>query len=394
MLSLQRTQNNKTKTGGIASRFEKEIMNNNFDPDYPQVKRTYTPEEAGHDKVRRPVSRYSPKRMAKKKINVGTLLLVLLFAAIFAVTVYLIVSGKNKNTLPDMVTTPVSDETTDSAVTTDDGLPYTVVTLPESQIYYGDLILVNSLHEYHFPEEEEREIVNISTAKNDYYCMADPTASLSRRVIDKFNQLCTDYYNYSGFSWMQVNSAYRSKQEQTDLYAQYTEAYGADYAAAYVANPGFSEHHTGLAMDLNVNVNGEIFYVESYEGCAWFRENAKNYGFILRYPDDKVYMTGINYESWHYRYVGVPHSQIMADMNFCHEEYINYLKNYTYDTVCLGYDSATGVCDMKAEDYTDGVMIYYAPADGEETKVKVPKNTEYTVSGNNIDGFIVTVTGE
>ena len=365
-------------------------MNNEFDPDYPQVKRTYTPEEAGHDKKRKPVSRYNVKRNLKKRPNPGVALLVLFFIAVFAVFIYLIA---NERTKP--ATSPADTEAEDSGdsiVTTEDSLPYSVIKESEEQMHYGDLILVNSQHEYFFPEEAEKEITKIKEAKNEYYGMADSTACLQSGVIEKFNTLCTDYFNYNGFRWMQVNSAYRSKQEQTDLYAEYTEAYGADYAKAYVANPGFSEHHTGLALDLNVNMDGSIYYVESYEGCQWFRENAKKYGFILRYPDDKVYMTGINYESWHYRYVGLPHSLIMADMNFCHEEYINYLKKYTYDTVRLGYNEATGVYDIPAEEeYSGGIMIYYEPCAGPETEIKVPKNATYTVSGNNVDGFIVTV---
>ncbi len=366
-------------------------MNDNFDPDYPQVKRTYTPEEAGHEKNRRPVSRYSVKRMKKKKLNPGVLLLVLFFAAIFAVCIYLIASGRNRPAEPaDTGIVPGGETVADT--TADDGLPYEKITLSADQVYYGDLILVNSQHEYFFPGEAEKNIVEISSVKNGYYGLSAYSTRLSKNVVEKFNTLCEDYYKYSGFKWMQVNSAYRSKQEQTDLYAEYTETYGEDYAKSYVATPGFSEHHTGLAMDLNVNVDGAIYYVESYEGCQWFRENAKNYGFILRYPDDKVHMTGISYESWHYRYVGTPHSQIMADMNLCHEEYISYLKNYTYDTTCLGYDTATGVYDVKAEEYDGGVMIYYAESEGEETEVKVPKGAEYTVSGNNVDGFIITVT--
>ena len=275
--------------------------------------------------------------------------MVCLFAAVFAVSLFFILSGKNKTALPPDTTDYLSAQTAGEDtpdVTTDDGLAYREITVPQHQMYYGDLILVNSQHEYFFPEEAEREIVDIKSVKNEYYGLSSYSTGLSKNVIEQFNTLCTDYNNYSGFRWMQVNSAYRSKQEQTDLYAEYTEAYGADYAKAYVANPGFSEHHTGLAMDLNVNVDGSIYYVETYEGCQWFRENAKEYGFILRYPDDKVYMTGISYESWHYRYVGTPHSQIMSDMNFCLEEYIKYLKNYTYDTKCLGYDASTGVFDI------------------------------------------------
>ena len=77
------------------------------------------------------------------------------------------------------------------------------------------------------------------------------------------------------------------------------------------------------------------------------------------------------------------------------EEYIDYLKSYTYDGICLGYTDETGVYDMKAEEFYEaesGVMIYYVPADMEEdtTETLIPKDCVYTVSGNNVDGFIIT----
>lgn len=374
-------------------------MNNNFEPDYPEVKRTYTPEEAGHEKRRRPVSRYDPRRLRRKRANPGVVLLVLLFCAISAICIYLIAGGKNKEKVPDIIpeTSAVQGDSLKEPVaeTTDDGLWYKEITVPRSEMNCGDLILVNSQWEYYFPDAAESEVTDIKSVKNDYYGLSSYSTGLARHVVEQFNVLCTDYYNYSGFKWMQINSAYRSKQEQIDLYADYTAQYGADYAKAYVANPGFSEHHTGLAMDLNVNVDGSIYYVENYEGCDWFRENAKNYGFILRYPKDKVYMTGINYESWHYRYVGTPHSQIMSDMNFCLEEYINYLRSYTWEKECLTYNGETGVDTLSAEKYEEGVLIYYTPAEEEgDTTLRVPKNGEYTVSGNNVDGFVVTVSGK
>ena len=154
-----------------------------------------------------------------------------------------------------------------------------------------------------------------------------------------------------------------------------------------------SEHHTGLGIDLNVNRDGAISYVESDEGCQWFREKCQEYGFILRYPKDKVHLTGINHESWHYRYVGVPHAQIMEDLNLCLEEYTDYVKSYTYDGICMGYSDETGAFDMKADEFYEngGTMIYYVPAEEDgTTSFFVPKDCEYTVSGNNVDGFVVT----
>lgn len=373
-------------------------MKNGFDPENryqafenePEVKRRYTPEEAGHESRRKPVSRMSRRR--HRSVSPGAVLIIAVFAAVMGLCLYLIISGKNREGLPDETSDLRVVETDAPLVPEDDGRDYFTVKVPREQMYSGDLILVNSYNEYVFPEVMESAIVNVRDFKNDYFVMADSSARLSRGVLETFNTLCSDYYAYNGFTYMQINSAYRSHQEQIDIYNDYTRDYGADYAKAYVANPGFSEHHTGLAMDLNVNVNGSINYVESYEGCQWFRENCKNYGFILRYPKDKVHLTGINYESWHYRYVGVPHAEIITNMNFCLEEYEEYLKNYTYDTTRLLVAPDKTVGTVSAEDGYDGVgtQIYFAPMEGDETEVKIPKGWEYTLSGNNIDGFIVT----
>ena len=85
----------------------------------------------------------------------------------------------------------------------------------------------------------------------------------------------------------------------------------------------------------------------------------------------------------------------MEDMNFCLEEYIDYLKSYTYDGICLGYTAETGTYDIKAEEFYEaesGVMIYYVEALEDATEVLIPKDCVYTVSGNNVDGFIITCT--
>ena len=272
-----------------------------------------------------------------------------------------------------------------------------VLTLTEEDVHTGDLILVNYAYPYTFPADAEAEITPVSAYKNDKYYVRDNTSKLRKSTIEKFNILTEAYFAATGFSSLQVNSGYRSYQEQVDLYASYVETNGEEYAKAYVANPGYSEHHTGLAMDLNVYVPGEgIYYVESYEPCAWFRENCEDYGFILRYPSEKVDITGINYESWHYRYVGTPHSQIMEDRNLCLEEYIDFLRSYTYEGTRLLYNMETGTAETIAPDdpYEEGILIYYVPAEEGETQCPIPADCTYTVSGNNVDGFIVTAEKE
>lgn len=379
-------------------------MNNNQDPrrrdsgysplGEPQVRRTYTPEEAGHDKHRKPVSRlsYNLRRRRRPKVNAAAIILTLVFALVIGICLFLLISGKNRATPPSETT---DAEVTTEEVTTEDPLPYFTLTLSEEEMYSGSLILVNAYNEYRFPEDMEGDIVNIADYKNEYYGMSSYSTSIQagKTAIDAFNRLTVDFFNETGFKYMQINSSYRSKEAQETLYAQYEKDYGVDYAKQYVAIPGKSEHHTGLGVDLNVNRNGAVSYVESDEGCAWFRENCQKYGFILRYPKDKVHLTGINHESWHYRYVGTPHAQIMEDMNFCLEEYTEYLQDYTYDGICLGYSEETGVFDMKVEEFYEresAVMIYFVPAGEKGAETFVPKGCEYSVSGNNVNGYVIT----
>lgn len=255
----------------------------------------------------------------------------------------------------------------------------------------GDLILVNYAYPYAFAESEVDKIQTVTSAKNEFYLARDSKVSLRSDFIEVINTLMEDMYEVNGNKYMQVNSAYRSYQEQVDTYEYYKNTNGEEYAKNYVANPGYSEHHTGLAVDFNVYKNGYIYYVESYEGCAWFRENAKEYGIILRYEPDKTYITGINGETWHYRYVGAPHAEIMYELDLCLEEYIDYLKSYTMDNM-LCYDGESLIStDAYAEG--EGVYgVYFVPSQGEKTKITIPENVEYSISGNNVDGYVVTLT--
>lgn len=369
--------------------------NNNQNGDiYPEqeIKRTYTPEEAGHERRRKPISRF--RRRRHRLPNPGVVLIVLVFAAVFGVCIYMLASGRSRPELAETGSVQSVVSTNDSTASVGGANSRErILTLTEEQIHTGDLILVNYAYPYTFPADAEAEITPVSSLKNDKYFVRDNTSKLRKSTIEKFNILTEAYFAATEFSSLQVNSGYRSYQEQVDLYDSYVASNGEDYAKAYVANPGYSEHHTGLAMDLNVYVRGEgIYYVESYDKCAWFRENCESYGFILRYPSEKVYITGINYESWHYRYVGTPHSLIMEERDLCLEEYIDFLKSYTYDGTRLLYNAETGTSMPleSGESFEKGVLIYYVEAQEGETQCKVPADCAYTVSGNNVDGFIVT----
>ena len=113
-----------------------------------------------------------------------------------------------------------------------------------------------------------------------------------------------------------------------------------------------------------------------YEGiCQRFRERAADFGFVERYPAGKETVTGIAHEPWHFRYVGVPHAVVMVEENLCLEEYIDYLREYPYDGQHLTVACKTGTYE-----------IWYCAG----TEAYLPEEGEYTVSGNNVDGVVVT----
>lgn len=132
-----------------------------------------------------------------------------------------------------------------------------------------------------------------------------------------------------------IISGYRTMERSRILYENKTQQYqGQGYtreqalaeAAKWVAPPGTSEHHTGLAVDI-VNAGYYNKYndlVEAFEQepeAVWLRENAPRFGFILRFPKDKEEVTGIHYEPWHFRYVG-DHAQAITDAGLTLEEYL------------------------------------------------------------------------
>lgn len=178
-------------------------------------------------------------------------------------------------------------------------------------------------------------------------------------------------------------SGWRTRQEQEEIYAQSLLENGEIFTKKYVALPDHSEHQTGLAIDLGVKKETIDFIRPEfpYTGiCGKFRGMAADYGFIERYGKDKEAITGIAHEPWHFRYVGRPHASIMEERGLCLEEYLMFLKAYTRERPLLfcGSDGSRA-------------QIYYVLAQCEETVLTLPDDSDYRISGNNMDGFIVTL---
>lgn len=175
-------------------------------------------------------------------------------------------------------------------------------------------------------------INNVDLAKIDerYSSGSDSAKYFDSRAVSYLNDMCRAASD-DGVSLV-VISSYRTYSYQEQLFKKrvarfvnegYSEEKATAKAATIVAVPGTSEHHMGLAVDIN-SVE-ESF--ENTKAFKWLKEHAADYGFIMRYPKDKQDITEIIYEPWHYRYVGVEHAKAMNSLGLCLEEYINYLKN-------------------------------------------------------------------
>ncbi|MFB1082959.1 D-alanyl-D-alanine carboxypeptidase family protein [Jeotgalibacillus sp. JSM ZJ347] len=120
-------------------------------------------------------------------------------------------------------------------------------------------------------------------------------------------------------------STYRSYDYQTDLYNRYVEQHGQEEADRFSARPGYSEHQTGLGFDIGAEGQEEHWASDSFkdtEEAKWLAENAHQYGFILRYPAGKEHITGYQYESWHFRYLGKDLATKVYNSGLTLEEYL------------------------------------------------------------------------
>lgn len=118
-------------------------------------------------------------------------------------------------------------------------------------------------------------------------------------------------------------SPYRSYSKQEYLYNKYSASDGIKEADTYSARPGHSEHQTGLAVDVSV-LNSDLESFGNTNEFIWMKNNCYKYGYILRYPEKKEYITGYIYEPWHYRYVGVNVATKIHELGITFEEYYAY----------------------------------------------------------------------
>lgn len=184
----------------------------------------------------------------------------------------------------------------------------------------GTLVLVNGSHPC--PETAATSLVPVGPAGDG--------ARMERRAAALLEQLITAA---GGWGQIAAVSGWRSRQEQAALWEQSLREHGADFTARFVARPGHSEHETGLAVDLGLRGTALDPICPEFppDGvCGNVRRLAARYGFVLRYPGGKEHITGIAREPWHFRYVGIPHAEIMERLSLTLEEYLGMLRRYPF----------------------------------------------------------------
>ena len=174
--------------------------------------------------------------------------------------------------------------------------------------YHGNILLVNESHRLdadYVPDE----LVNLYNQRHSFR-MASSEIYLTRETYEAMERMfhAAEEADMNGYI---VTSGYRSYQRQQEVYAE--------SEPGKAQQPGASEHQTGLAFDVTVETNDGF---ESTPQYAWLAQHAHEYGFIQRYPANKSDVTGISYEPWHYRYVGVDAATRMHRTGQTLEEYM------------------------------------------------------------------------
>ena len=215
---------------------------------------------------------------------------------------------------------------------------------------------------------------------NPYYAVPDYVAGSLVRLAGYVNSLNPDMLlnedalvmlramfdsaTTVGFSQFRVTQSFRTHEYQQSLYDQFA-------GTGIAAQPGHSEHQVGLAVDISyegVNIGNSV------QG-NWLMNNSYRYGFILRYPQHKTYVTGVPFEPWHYRFVGQPHAYFMTHNDMVMEEYIEYLSIAREITVIF-----------------EGVEFTIFYLDDESEAIDIPIGHQFWASRDNTGGIIVTVT--
>lgn len=342
------------------------------------------------------------RRRVHFKPTVGGMLsllaLILIVAAIVTALVFLTkgaiqLISNAKNTTESQTTDPNNGQTTlpwNNAYTTTP-YPNTNITVGDNTLtneHHDSLILVNNANPYPLADSIVSKTTNLYKydGHGSLYVLPGSDTRIHNSALQPLIQMIAALVEADPEGVLKtttdklyITGAYRDIALQTTL--------NTNNPQTYPEAPGYSEHHTGLAFDLKVMSNSAPIQLRDSE-YEWLEAHCAEYGFIIRYPASKSSQTGIVDEPYHLRYVGVAHATYMTEQDLCLEEYLELLRGtHSYDKSPLEFKAGE-------QEY----LVYYVAADTTEgatfTSVPVPPASEgtYSISGDNMNGFIVTVT--
>lgn len=297
----------------------------------------------------------------------------------------------NNDVQQEDIELPPLDDEEEVNMTTDPTLQtsyvFTAISKTEADLGIGELVLVNNNIAFRGTVTED-DLVVVREKKNQSYSVKDYSVMVKPVTMDAVNNMMLDFYTAMQNDDVMVISGHRTIEYQQSLYDDELAETGLT-TSTLVSRAGYSEHHTGYVVDFKLyHDDGTSEQFDGTGDYAWIMDNCHTYGFINRYPAGKEKLTLIDNEPWHFRYVGPVHASIITEYGFCLEEYIEFLKNYTIDTGFL----------LKAMPDGKQYIIYYVPmVDPANTTVCIPLMADqqtpypYEISGNNIDGWILTV---
>lgn len=190
---------------------------------------------------------------------------------------------------------------------------------------FSNLLLVNG--DNPLPKDFDYE-GNLTTIDAKYLCgnlnqMDKDAYIFAKAMLDAALKDNVELYIRSPYRSYSTQNVLFENQVKRCLNGSVSREQAEITASTVVARPGTSEHHTGLAVDINsIETN-----FEDTEAFSWLKEHGEEYGFIMRYAVDKQDLTGVIYEPWHWRFVGIKHAKEINRLGMCLEEYIEYLKS-------------------------------------------------------------------
>lgn len=303
------------------------------------------------------------EKRKKQRLLMLCMIVVIVLLALAAATFAICAIVHSSQDTPDDPNAPQTPNTS---------FEYKNFTVESSKYQVGPLIVVNKQNAYDFPSNPTAGFVNPETTEraqvdgsNVYQIYKDPknptkSKQMQKVAFEAFERMMIDFFNSPGGDGkVAISEAYRSQSRQEDI--------GSSTPA------GHSDHHTGYLIAL-CNFDGTDLKTDH-----WVYQNCHKYGFVIRYPEEKKDITGVSGYTECIRYVGVAHATYMKNHNISLEEYVNRLRGYTVESQLI-VDGADG----------NSYAIYYVPKSATEiTTYASPAHAE--ISGNNIDGFVVTV---